>query len=241
MTAIPTTNDPRPPLLLLPGTACDVRVFAPLIDRLGDYPVLVGDMGGATTMPDLAEAVLAAAPPFFLLAGFSLGGICALEMVARQPQRIGGLALIDATARPDPPANAAVRRKAVSDARENGMDGFILDAWPRLVAAGNVDNAGLRETIVAMARDCGPDRLAEQAEVAIHRVDSRPRLAAITQPVLVLAGAEEQVCPLEAQREIAAGIASAQLHLIADAGHFAPLENPEAVAHHLRRWLNTLS
>jgi pimeloyl-ACP methyl ester carboxylesterase len=241
MTAFPTTKDPRPPLLLLPGTACDARVFAPLIERLGDYPVLVGDMGGAKTMPDLAEAILAAAPPFFLLAGFSLGGICALEMVARQPQRIGGLALIDATARPDPPANAAVRRKAVSDARENGMDGFILDAWPRLVAAGNVDNTDLRDTIVAMARDCGPDRLAEQAEVAIHRVDSRPRLAAITQPMLVLAGAEEQVCPLEAQHEIAAGIAGAQLHLIADAGHFAPLENPAAVALHLRRWVQTLS
>ncbi len=241
MTAFPTTKDPRPPLLLLPGTACDARVFAPLIDRLGDYPVLVGDMGGAKTMPDLADAILAAAPPFFLLAGFSLGGICALEMVARQPQRIGGLALIDATARPDPPENAALRRKAVSDARENGMDGFILDAWPRLVAAGNVDNADLRDTIVAMARDCGPDRLAEQAEVAIHRADSRPRLGAIAQPTLVLAGAEEQVCPLEAQHEIAAGIASAQLHLIADAGHFAPLENPEAMALHLRRWLNTLS
>lgn len=237
MTAAPMTNDPRPPLLLLPGTACDDRVFAPLVERLGDYPVVIGDMAGARSMPELADVVLAAAPPFFLLAGFSLGGICALEMVARQPQRIARLALIDTTARPDLPANAVVRRKAVADARESGMDGYILDAWQRLVAPVNLGNYALRETIVAMARDCGADRLCDQAEVAIHRHDSRPRLKAITQPTLVLAGVYEQVCPLEAQQEIAAGIAGAVFHLIEDAGHFAPLENPDAVARHVRHWL----
>lgn len=158
MTASPN-DEPRPPLLLLPGTACDQRVFAPLIDRLGDYPVLIGDMGGARTMAALAGDILAAAPPYFLLAGFSLGGICALEMVAQRPERIGKLALIDTTARPDPAENAAVRRKAVADAREKGMDGFILDNWPRLVAPTNVHDGSLRDTIVAMARDCGPDRL----------------------------------------------------------------------------------
>jgi len=234
-------DDPRPPLLLLPGTACDRRVFAPLIERLGDYPVLIGSMGGARTMAALAEAILADAPPYFLLAGFSLGGICALEMVAQQPKRIGKLALMDTTARPDPPANAAVRRKAVADAREKGMDGFILDAWPRLVAPANVHDTGLRDTIVAMARDCGPDRLSEQADVAINRADSRPRLASITQATLVLAGEDEEVCPLDAQRELAAGIAGAELHLIADAGHFAPLENPEPVALVMKRWLAAVS
>ena len=179
MTAVPTTNDPRPPLLLLPGTACDARVFAPLIDRLGDYPVLIGDMGAATTMPDLAEAVLAAAPPFFLLAGFSLGGICALEMVARAPQRIGGLALIDATARPDPPANAAVRRKSVADAREKGMDGFILDAWPRLVAAGKpyaiaahmlgISTGALRARLTSVRSRLGAPTIPEAIQVARRR------------------------------------------------------------------------
>jgi len=235
------TNDLRPPLLLLPGTACDGRVFAPVIERLGGYPVVVGDMSGAQTMPDLADAILAAAPPLFLLAGFSLGGICALEMVARQPQRIVGLALIDATSRPAPPTNAAIRRKVVADARENGMDGYIRNAWPRLVAPVNTDDAALLDTIVAMARDCGPDRLSEQTEVAIHRQDSRPRLCTITQPTLVLAGAHEQVCPLDAQEEIASGIPGAVLHLIEDAGHFAPLENPEAVALHVGRWLAACS
>lgn len=235
------TNDPRVPLLLLPGTACDERVFAPLIEGLCGYPFLIGDMSGARTMPGLAEAVLAAAPPFFHLAGFSLGGICALEMVAQQPERIATLVLIDTTARPDPPANAAVRYKAVEQARNLGMESYIQNAWPRLVAPINLETAMLRETIVAMARDCGVERLHAQAEVAINRRDSRPRLASITQATLVLAGACEQVCPLEAQQEIADGIPDAVLHLIEDAGHFAPLENPKAVARHVGRWLTAHS
>lgn len=229
--------DGRPPLLLLPGTACDRRIFQPLIDRLGDYPVIVGDLTGGRTMPDIARSVLAAAPSVFLLAGFSLGGICALEMVAQMPHRVAKLALIDSTARPDPPANAEIRRGAVERARTMGMDTFILDGWERLVAPANVGDVGLREEIVAMARDCGPDNLETQAEAAIHRADSRPRLAAIGIPTLVLAGEHEQICPIEAQYEMAKGIAGANLQLIANAGHFAPLENAEAVALHIDRWL----
>lgn len=117
------------------------------------------------------------------------------------------------------------------------MDTFILDGWERLVAPVNIGNVGLREEIVAMARDCGPDNLETQAEAAIHRADSRPRLAAIGTPTLVLAGEHEQICPIEAQYEIANGIAGANLQLIANAGHFAPLENAEAVALHIDRWL----
>lgn len=230
-------TDPRPPLLLLPGTACDKRVFTPLVERLGDYPVLIGELAGARTMAEMAAHVLAAAPMRFLLAGFSLGGICALEMAAQQPDRIGKLALIDTTARPDPPANAAIRYGALAAARERGMAGYIDDAWPRLVAPVNQDNALLRDLLRAMAIDCGPELLEQQTEMAIHRHDSRPRLGDINQPTLVLAGAHEQVCPLDAQEELARGIMGASLQLIDDAGHFALLEKPDAVALAIGRWL----
>lgn len=227
----------REPLLLLPGTACDGRVFAPMIERLDGYPVIVGEMRGARTMPDLASRLLVDAPATFALAGFSLGGIAALEMIAQAPHRVSKLALMDTTARPDPAENAAIRRKAAAQARRHGMAGFILDVWPRLVAPANTENRALRETILAMARDCGPELLVEQTELAIHRADSRPRLPRIRVPTLVLAGIHEQVCPLDAHREIAQGIPEAALQFIPDAGHFAPLENPQAVAGHVLSWL----
>jgi len=226
------------PVLLLPGTVCDRRVFAPLLELLGDMDASIGDMRGANTMPDLARKLLAQAPPRFVLVGFSLGGIAALEMIAQQPHRIERLCLIDTTPRPDPAANAASRRAAVARARSEGMEQFILDAWPNLVSPGNTADASLRETICAMARDAGPDVLAEQSELAINRADSRPRLADIDVPTLILAGESERVCPLEAHREMADTIPNATLHLIPNAGHFAPLENPAAIAGHIRRWLD---
>ncbi|WP_240549611.1 alpha/beta fold hydrolase [Devosia salina] len=225
------------PLLLLPGTVCDARLFAPLMAELAHPDMRVLPMDGAETTPDLARRLLARAPERFALLGFSLGGIVALEMAAQAPERIARLALVDTTPRPDPEPNAAVRRDAVVRARAAGMDSYILDAWERLVSPSNAGNARLRDIILAMARDAGAELLAAQSEVAIHRADSRDRLAAIACPTLILAGADEQVCPLAAHEELARGIAGARYFTIPAAGHFAPLENPAAVARHVRDWL----
>lgn len=234
----PLSAEPPPvPLLLLPGTLCDERLFRPVLDALGGYPAAVADMTAAAGTAELVRAILAAAPPSFALAGFSLGGIVALEMIAQAPGRVRRLALIDTTARPDPPANAAVRRQAVAEARSEGIDGYIAKSWDRLVAPGNRDRSDLYGTILAMARAGGAEVLASQSEVAITRADSRPRLRAIGVPTLVLAGEAEAVCPIEAHREIAEAIPQAEFHLVRGAGHFAPLENPLATAFHLRRWL----
>lgn len=225
------------PLLLLPGMVCDARLFEPLIRRLNVPVTIIGDMTGAETTAALAARILSGAPERFSLLGFSLGGIVALEMMAQAPERVARLALVDTTPRPDPESNAAIRRAAVAAARADGMDGYIIDAWSRLVSPANAADAGLQATIVAMARDAGPDVLAQQSEVAIHRADSRLRLGGIAVPTLVLAGADEQVCPLEAHQELADGIAGARFFTIPKAGHFSPLENPAAVARHVRAWL----
>jgi pimeloyl-ACP methyl ester carboxylesterase/predicted ester cyclase len=225
------------PLLLLPGTACDTRLFEPLLERLS-VPAMVIQLQGEATTPDLARRILQDAPEQFALLGFSLGGIVALEMVAQAPHRVGRLALIDTNARPDPPANSKKRRQAVAAARHNGMEEFILADWPRLVSPRNSGDDVLRDLLVSMAVDLGPDLLASQAELAIHREDSRPRLGRIKVPTLILAGEDEQVCSLEAHEEMAKAIPEARYFTIPNAGHFSPLENPAAVARHVRDWLD---
>ncbi len=224
------------PLLLLPGTVCDERLFAPLLAALDHPDMSVLSMTGARTTKELAAKLLAMAPERFALLGFSLGGIVALEMAAQAPERIVGLALIDTTAAPD--ANFEARRAAVEKARGEGMELYILDGWDKLVSPANAADEKLRAAIVAMAVDAGADVLAEQSEVAIHRADSRPRLGFIEVPTLILAGEDEQVCRLEAHEELAAGIPGARYFTIPKAGHFSPLENPAAVARHVRDWLD---
>jgi len=225
------------PILLLPGTVCDGALFAPLLELLDLPQALMADMTGGSSAAEQAALILSQAPERFTLLGFSLGGIVALEIAAQAPERVAGLILIDTTPRPDLPANAATRRAAAARAQAEGMDFYILEAWDNLVSPQSRDDEALRETILGMARRVGAQTLASQSEVAINRIDSRPRLGAIGVPTLVLAGEDEKVCPLEAHQELAQGIAGAQYFTIPQAGHFAPLENPAAVARHIRDFL----
>ncbi|WP_246725841.1 alpha/beta fold hydrolase [Rhizobium lusitanum] len=230
-------REEQPPLVLVPGTACDERIFKPMLDRLKYPHTITLEIDGVSSMHDAALRILSKAPERFILCGFSLGGIAAFEIVAQASERVEKLVLIDTTAKPDPIENTAVRRKAVAEAEARGMESFILDAWPKLVAPCNIYDHEIRSTIVAMANDCGVAKLAAQAEVAISRADSRPRLGAITQPTLVLAGESEAVCPIDAHREIADGISGAELVVIPKAGHFSPLENPAEISAQLKRFL----
>jgi pimeloyl-ACP methyl ester carboxylesterase len=225
------------PLLLLPGTLCDERVFAPLTARLPNQPVLIAEMTGATTASDLAERILRQAPDHFALLGFSLGGIVALEMIHQAPHRISALALVDTTARADPAANAAIRRGAVERVRAHGMARYTDDAWPDPVSPVNAGRRDLRDLLVAMAERGGADALASQTEVAIHRADSRPRLPKIEVPTLVLCGQDDGICHPDLHREIADLIPNSTLTVIADAGHFALVERPDEVAAPVRGWL----
>jgi pimeloyl-ACP methyl ester carboxylesterase len=158
-------------------------------------------------------------------------------MIHQAPHRIAALALVDTTARPDPEANAAVRRQAVERARNHGMAGYIDDAWPDPVSPSNADRRDLRDLLVAMAEDGGADALASQAEVAIHRADGRPRLPGIAVPTLVICGHDDRICNPDLHREIADLVPNATLAIIPDAGHFALVEQPDEVATHVRDWL----
>ncbi len=226
------------PLLLLPGTACDERMFAPLLERLQLPQAMVVDMGGVSSAAVLAQRILAEAPERFALLGFSLGGIVALEMVAQAPHRIARLALIDTTGRPVPPHDVARRRDEVEQAGQSGMKRYVLGGWSRSVWAGHVADQAMLDLVVAMAETLGADGLGPQVEIGISRADSRERLAQIAVPTLILAGEDEQVCTLDAHEELAQGIPGARYFTIPRAGHFAPLENPAEVARHVRDWLD---
>lgn len=226
------------PLLLLPGTLCDRRVWEPVLALLPECCVIVPVMVPEGMTPDLAARIFADAPQRFALAGFSLGGIVALEMMAQEPGRVTRLALIDTTARPDPPANQVARREAVSLARSMGMERFVRErVWPTAVGAGRLADASLLALLIAMAVELGVEALGTQSEVAIHRDDSRPRLGAVAVPTLVLCGEEDGACPVDRHREIAAGVTGAELVVVPGCGHFALIERPDLVAEAMRRWL----
>ncbi|HMR29823.1 MAG TPA: alpha/beta hydrolase [Geminicoccaceae bacterium] len=228
----------RVPLVLLPGTLCDARVFAPLLDRLPPREVLVPPLVGHDTAASMAAVLLTELPPRFALGGFSLGGIVALEMVAQAPERIAGLALFDTTARPDPEANRAVRRNAVARAAQVGTGRYVGQKLLSLYVSADAGHLEKHRALVsAMAADAGLDTFRRQSEMAISRADSRPRLGRIAVPTLVLCGEDDRLCSAEMHREMAVAIPGARLAIVPRAGHFALIEQPDAIAREVSAWL----
>lgn len=228
-----------PPLVLLPGTLCDGRLWRHQTDALRDIASpIVADVGRSGRMDELARQLLAEAPPRFALAGFSLGGILALEVVAQAPERVTRLALVSSNARPLPEADAAPRRAAVEAAARVGLRHHVAAALlPSYLPAAKLAAGRLTELILAMAEGAGIEVFRRQTEAVIGRADSRPRLARIAMPTLVLGGVEDRVCPPDRQEELAAGIKGAELVLLPGCGHFPPLEEPATVSDALRRLL----
>lgn len=229
------------PLVMLPGTLCDRRVFGPLIARLGRRAMSVAELSGAATTAGLAAQVLADAPPRFALLGFSLGGIVALEIAAQAPERIAGLALVASNARPVQAEDRPVRRAALDLARRQGLRPYVEQVlWPSYVAARSAQNAQIRALVVDMAQGLGLDVLGAQVEAALMRADSRPRLAALQMPVLLICGEEDETCTVEMHREMARAIPGAAFTVLPDAGHFALLEAPDRVAAEVSAWLDRI-
>ena len=227
-----------PNLLFLPGLLEDAEVFQPLIEGLGPRVTSsVADLTRSGTIAALAQDVLAQAPEgTFALAGHSMGGYVALEVMRQAPGRVERLALLQTNARPDSPESTENRRRLMALA-ERDFQAVIATLMAKLLAPKHLQDAALTGTIESMALAIGKEAFARQQEAIIGRVDSRAFLNEIRCPTLVVAGADDQIMPLAVVKELADGIAGARLTVIEDCGHMAAIEQPDRVLEAFVHWL----
>jgi len=226
------------PIVLVPGMLCSAEVFAPQVAALWPYgPVTVASTLTGTTIPELADAILASAPPRFALAGISMGGYICLELMRQAPERVSRLALLDTSARPDTAEQIALRRALVAQARTEDFETLLGQAFSMILHPAHQDDPVLRATNMRMGLAVGVEGYARQVEAIIARVDSRPSLAEIKVPTLVLVGDQDPVTPPHLAEELARGIPGARLVIVPRCGHGATLEQPEAVNRALVQWL----
>ncbi|WP_293861979.1 alpha/beta fold hydrolase [uncultured Alsobacter sp.] len=226
------------PLLLIPGLNCTAALFAPQRAVLGnDREILVADIGQDDTVAGLARRALADAPDRFALAGLSMGGYVSLEVLRQAPGRVTRLALLDTSARPDS-EEATQRRMRLIRIAEHGRFADVHPLlWDRLVAPARRSDRDLEGIVKGMMAQTGPEAFARQQRAIIGRMDSRPGLAAIAVPTLVVVGDQDAITPPAMARELAEAIPGAELLEIADCGHLSTLEQPEVVNDALVRWL----
>ncbi|HIJ61697.1 MAG TPA: alpha/beta fold hydrolase [Rhodospirillaceae bacterium] len=228
----------RSPLLLCPGLLNDAALWRHQLDCLADLAdARVTDMTGADSLAALAARALAEAPPRFALAGLSMGGYLAFEIVRQAPGRVTRLALFDTTARPDAPEATQRRRDLIDIARRGGFSRIPPQLLAALLHPKHVDDPAIRGAALAMAERIGAEAFIAQQTAIMKRPDSRPGLAVIAVPTLVVCGRQDSLTPPAVMAEIADGIPGAHFVVVEDSGHLTPLEQPVATSALMRYWL----
>ena len=226
-------------LVLVPGLLCDKRLWGPQIAALtGVADCWIADHVSSDTMAGIAADLIRAAPfDKFALAGLSMGGYVALEVMRQAKDRLAGLALLDTSARADMPQQSQKRRDFISLAKRGRFLGVTDALLPSFVHPSRLADADLVGTIKQMARDTGREAFIRQERAIISRADSLPLLGDIECPTLVLCGRQDALTPLERHEEMARAIPGAVLEIIENCGHLSTLEKPAEVSAALKRWL----
>lgn len=224
--------------VLIPGLNCSARLYAEQIPALWRFgPVMVANHTRDDTMTAIARRILADAPPRFALAGLSMGGYLAFEIMRQAPQRVAKLALLDTGARSEAPEQTLRRRPAMELARSGRFTQVADDSFLFFVHPDRYGDAALKGLVRTMAEETGVEAYLRQQQAIIGRPDSRPGLAAIGCPTLVLVGEQDRGTPPELAREIAAGISGSRLVVVPDCGHLSTVERPQAVTRALVEWM----
>ena len=226
----------RQNLILVPGLICDDEVWAHARSHLADIAnCTVVPAEGADSMQQMAAEVLATAPERFAIAGFSMGGYVATEVLRQAPARVTRLALLDTSSRVDTPEKAAARRRAIADC-ENGRFDRVIDAFvPQLLHPDRMSEP-LAERVKAMGHRVGAARFARRHRAMLTRRAPRDVLEAFAGPARVITGRTDRLTPLEEHEELAAW-SRGRLSIVEDCGHMPPLERPQAATALLRDWL----
>ncbi|MEM6898849.1 MAG: alpha/beta hydrolase [Pseudomonadota bacterium] len=217
-------------LVFLPGFMCDERLFAPQMKTLSKRGIAcsVGDLTCGASIERMAEQVLANVPKRFALAGLSMGGIVAFEICKQAPERVSHLALLNTTARAD--AAGAARKKQLGRVAAGELDLVLKeDLKPQYLAPMNRTPERLR-VLEAMGIDLGEDVFCRQTMALTIRESYLDFASQLLCPTLLLAGAEDTVCPVDRHEEIATRIPQAVLRVLDNCGHISTLEQPDAVS-----------
>ncbi len=222
---------------MLAGTLCDHRVFARQRRALRAVAkVVVVDYAQLGASGQWADRLLAQLPPRFSVAGFSLGGLWALELLRRAPQRVERIAMIASNAQA---ASAPGRRKSAW-LRKMWQDRGPAEV-ARHVKPAYFHHEAARRRHAQLVRDMAlgtPRRTAfAQFAWAAERPGGCAELAAFQGPLLLVSGAGDRLCPPAWQRMMCTAQPHAQWLELPRVGHFVPLEAPAALNAALLRWM----
>lgn len=224
------------PVIFLPGSLCDERVFADQLREI-DQPCEVADLTLDDSIAAMAIRVLRAAPPRFALVGLSMGGIVASEIARLAPERVLAMALLDTNLGVADDLQLRTRRRWASDVRS----GRFAQVVEELVPALTISPEAHGPLIVEMATAVGPAGFLRQNEALLHRRDQLSIVSRFQGPILIACGSDDRLCSPRVHADLAARFAHARLLVVEQAGHLSSIDQPVALTRGLTDWLDDLN
>ncbi len=226
------------PLIFLPGMMCDARLFGPQFNALsGSRPVMTFPLSRHNNVQAMAHDILQNAPPDFALAGLSMGGIVAMEVLRQAPERVSRLALLDTNPLVEKPEVKARREPQMAAVRNGKLRTVMHDEMKPSYLADGPNQGAILDMCMAMATDLGPDVFLCQSQALMDRPDQSATLKAYTGKALVLCGRKDKLCPVERHQMMHDLLPHCSLEIIEGAGHLPTLEQPQKTTAALIRWL----
>ncbi len=228
-------------VVLLPALLCDAGLFVYQIKALQDKcDFYVPDLSIDTDIQTTARRILDALPDGpFALAGVSMGGYVAFELLRQAPDRVSGLCLIDTNPLPETPTSREKRRTVMEQAKKDGLKSVVRACAVDAMTPEHAQDPSLRDLVEQMAEGTGLQGFLNEQSVIMSRPDSRSLLSDIRCPTTVLTGTRDKLSTPETMAEMADRIPNAVHILIDDSAHFPPIENPAATLAAFEKWLKT--
>lgn len=232
-------NRVMPSLVLLPGLACDERLWDAQRPTLP--PALEARVSDAQTrhesIEDMAAAVLRENAGPLVLCGASMGGMVAMEAARQAPERIAGLALLGTNARPETEDMHVLRADAIvrferGELREVIEPNVALAFHPQ-----QAEDTALVQRYLDIVLGAGAAQLIRQNRAVMARPDARIHLGAFRAPVLLMCGDTDLLTPPDCTREMATLLPQAELVWVPQCGHMLTMEQPAFVNAALNDWL----
>lgn len=230
------------PLVFIPGMMCDARLFAPQIDVIGqERPVTTLSIHATQTLEDLAKGVLDQAPEKFALAGLSMGGIVAMEVIRQAPLRVAGVALLDTNPKAEDPKVAERRAPQIARVRKGRLEDVMRDEMKPNYLTDTPQKDRILDLCMDMALSLGERAFENQSRALATRPDQQETLKAYKGPTLIACGEDDALCPVHRHRLMHALMPRATLTIFKNAGHLPTLEQPDATTAALNAWLKEIS
>lgn len=229
------------PLILLPGMMCDARLFGPQIAAFsGRIPLITAPLGAHATISALAKNILSFAPAQFALAGLSMGGIVAMEVLRLAPERVRGLALMDTNPFAELDGVKEGRKVQIAAAEAGHLERVMREEMKPNYLVESPSRGSILDLCMTMALDLGPDVFVNQSRALRDRIDQTETLRAFALPALILCGQEDTLCPVSRHQLMHDIMPNSTFKIIENAGHLPTLEQPQETTAALTRWLETI-